>query len=91
MFFAGIWRSWAGTRGSKAEPAINNHMIFSFLTTDANNVVGLVHPKAMPVLLLTEEDRETWLTGSFVEVLALQRPAPDSAVRVVATGEKQDG
>jgi len=66
-------------------------MVFTFLTTDANSVVGSVHPKAMPVLLLTEEDRETWLTGSFAEVLALQRPAPDTALRVVATGEKQDG
>ena len=91
MFFAGIWRSWTGTRGTKAEQAIGNHMIFSFLTTDANSVVSSVHPKAMPVLLLTEEDRETWLRGSFAQVLALQRPAPDSAIRVVATGEKQDG
>jgi putative SOS response-associated peptidase YedK len=43
------------------------------------------------VLLLTESDRETWLTGSVEAALGLQRPAPNDALRVVATGEKQDG
>ena len=90
MFFAGIWRSWEGIRGTKAEPVDGNHMVFSFLTTEPNSVVAPVHPKAMPVLLLTEADRETWLTGSLEDALALQRPASDDAVMVVATGLKQD-
>jgi hypothetical protein len=29
--------------------------------------------------------------GSIDEALALQEPAPDEAVRIVATGSKQDG
>jgi putative SOS response-associated peptidase YedK len=91
MFFAGIWRPWTGTRGTKAELAIGNHLLFSFLTTAPNAVVEPVHAKAMPVLLLTEDERETWLTGSLEDALALQRPAPDGAARIVATGQKQDG
>ena len=50
-----------------------------------------VHAKAMPVLLTTEADRETWLTGPPEAVPALQRPAPNGDLRVIATGQKQDG
>jgi putative SOS response-associated peptidase YedK len=50
-----------------------------------------VHEKAMPVLLLAEQDRETWMTADVEEALKLQRPAPDGTLRVVATGKKQDG
>jgi putative SOS response-associated peptidase YedK len=89
-FFAGIWRPWTGTRGTKAAPAVGQHLIFSFLTTEPNSVVAPVHPKAMPVLLLTEADRETWLTGPLEDALALQRPARNIALKVVATGQKQD-
>jgi len=66
-------------------------LLFSFLTTDANAVVAPVHPKAMPVLLLDEAARETWLSGSIEAALALQRPARKDAVRIVATGQKEDG
>jgi len=88
--FAGVWMPWTGKRGTKANPAEGDHHLFSFLTTSPNAVVGPVHPKAMPVCLLTEEDRETWLNAPLSEALALQRPAPDSAIRIVATGSKQD-
>jgi len=66
-------------------------MVFSFLTTEPNAAVAPVHPKAMPVLLLTEADRETWLTAPAVEALKLQRPASDASVQIVARGQKQDG
>jgi putative SOS response-associated peptidase YedK len=49
-----------------------------------------VHPKAMPVVLLNEADQETWLTGPLEAALALQRPAANGALKIVATGEKQD-
>jgi len=45
----------------------------------------------MPAILNNEEARGTWLTGSTKEALALQRQAPDDALRIVATGAKQDG
>jgi putative SOS response-associated peptidase YedK len=43
----------------------------------------------MPVVLLDEAARETWLNGPLEAALELQRPAP--ALRIVATGQKQDG
>jgi putative SOS response-associated peptidase YedK len=90
FFFAGIWRSWGGTRGAKENPVEGNHMLFSFLTTDANAEVGTVHKRAMPVCLLTEADRELWMQGDVDEALSLQRPAPDGTLQIVATGAKQD-
>jgi putative SOS response-associated peptidase YedK len=90
FFFAGIWRPWTGTRGTKAALEVGQHLLFSFLTTEPNAVVAPVHPKAMPVLLLNEQDRETWLMGSSEAALVLQSPAPDDALRIVAKGEKQD-
>lgn len=66
--------------------------LFGFLTTDPNAEVAAVHPKAMPVILRTQEEVETWLTApSVADALALQRPLPDGALRVVARGVKEDG
>ena len=85
--FAGLWRPWTGTRG-KIE---GSHDLFAFLTTDANAVVGPIHPKAMPAILTTPEECDQWLTGSIPEALALQRPLADSLLSVVAVGPREDG
>lgn len=88
--FAGVWRVWSGTRGTKAAPVDGEHRLFSFLTTDANALVAPVHPKAMPVLLTTPEACTAWLTGSIEELIDMQRPLPDDALQIVATGKRKD-
>jgi putative SOS response-associated peptidase YedK len=90
FFFAGIWRSWSGPRGTKRNPAEGEHLLFSFLTTAPNAEVAPVHSKATPVLLLDEAARETWLTAPVEEALKLQRPAPDGTLKIVAVGPKED-
>ena len=45
----------------------------------------------MPVIINSEQARETWLTGSAKEALALQRLAPDNALRIVAADKNEDG
>ena len=92
--FAGIWRPWTGVRGTKRENperAVAEHRLFSFLTTEANGVVGAVHPKAMPVLLTGPEEWAAWLEEPVTQALRLQRPLPDAAMREVARGERADG
>ena len=79
--FAGIWRPWTGVRGPKRDdPVEEDHLLYSFLTTEPNGVVGPVHPKAMPVLLTKPEEWRTWLEAPVEEALQLQRPLRRSAV-----------
>jgi putative SOS response-associated peptidase YedK len=88
--FAGIWTTWRGKRGPKSKPVEGEHQLYGFLTTEANAEVGAVHPKAMPVILRTENEIETWMTAPLDEALKLQRPLPDQSLKVVMTGEKED-
>ena len=64
---------------------------YGFLTTDPNAEVGGVHPKAMPAILTTAEEFDVWLRADWSEAKVMQRPLPDGALRIVATGEKRDG
>jgi putative SOS response-associated peptidase YedK len=89
-FFPGLWTAWTGTRGTKANPAEGEHTLFGFLTTEANDVVGPIHPKAMPVILTRSEDIETWMNAPAEEALRLQRPLPDGELKIVARGERKD-
>ena len=40
FFFAGIWTTWRGTRGSGRTPRPGEHQLFAFLTTEPNAVVS---------------------------------------------------
>ena len=67
------------------------HLLYAFLTTDANAEVAPVHPKAMPVLLRTAEEMDRWLTTPTEDALELQRPLPDGALEIVAVGRRENG
>ena len=88
--FAGVWARWRGVRGPKSAPVEGEHELFAFLTTEANATVAPVHPKAMPVVLSDPEAFEFWLKADATDALALQTPAPDDALRVVARGKRED-
>jgi putative SOS response-associated peptidase YedK len=44
----------------------------------------------MPVILTTDAEIEQWMTAPVEEALQLQRSLPDGALKIVATGEKED-
>ena len=86
FFFAGLWRSWVGT---PERAASHESLLFAILTTEANHAVASVHPLSMPVLLLTEEERDLWLHAPLREALSVQKPAA-CFLHIVAQGQKAD-
>jgi putative SOS response-associated peptidase YedK len=44
----------------------------------------------MPVIFMTPDEVETWMTVPPDEALKLQRPLPDGSLRIVAHGVKED-
>ena len=60
-FFAGIWTRWKSVRKAKEGETEND--ICAFLTTKPNAVVRPIHQKAMPVILTTANEIETWMSA----------------------------
>ena len=52
----GFWTTFNGDRGTKSKPVPGPHQVYGFLTTSPNAVVEPIHPKAMPVILTTDEE-----------------------------------
>jgi putative SOS response-associated peptidase YedK len=74
-FFAGIWTRWISVRKVKEGETTND--LFAFLTTDANKIIGAIPPKAMPVILTTRDEIDTWMMAPIGEALKMQRPLPN--------------
>lgn len=88
-FFAGIWvPQWTSVR--KIKEGLITTDLFAFLTCPPNAEVGAIHPRAMPVILTTAAEIETWMTAPWKDARELQRPLPDGMLRIVARGVKQD-
>ncbi len=68
--FAGLWKVDA-----------DHDRVYAFCTTEPNPLVAPKHPKAMPVILLAE-DQERWLTAPVEEALTMLTAYPSQLMRV---------
>lgn len=88
-FFAGLFApQWKRVVKLGTKPLETD--MFAFLTCEPNDVVGSIHMKAMPVILTTPEEVETWMTAPWEEAKKLQRPLPNGALKIVAVGRGED-
>jgi putative SOS response-associated peptidase YedK len=76
---------WNGVRGTKANPVEGRHLLYGFLTTEPSGSVAPIHPKAMPVILTTQEECDVWMRTPW-DATAL----PNTMLRIVASGERED-
>jgi len=88
MVFAGIWTAWTSVRKiGEGEVTVD---AFALMATEANRIVGTVHPKAMPVILTDPDEMDVWLRAPWREAAKLMRPWPDDGLEIVARGRRQD-
>ena len=87
--FAGIWRRYKGPL--KKDGPVVELDVYSFMTTLPNALVSTINHERMPVILASEADRTTWLTGTPDEAFSLARQLPPESLRIVQAGfDKQD-
>lgn len=88
LYFAGITSEFYGDYGTKKEPNVGTHQLFSILTTEPNDIVRLVHAKAMPVVLRAGAEAEAWLTSPPDRIGEIQaRVLPSDALEIVSDDE----
>ena len=90
--FAGLWTPWRGVRGPKSAPVDAQHELFGFSHDRGERCC---RPRSIPRRCrssrLPRRRWISWLLADAPKALELQRPLPDDALRIVASGEKEDG
>ena len=86
--FPGIWRRHQGPV-KKDGPNVDLE-VFAFMTTLPNELTASINHERMPVLLSTDEECDTWLTGSAKEAFALASSFPAELMRIVQSGADRE-
>jgi putative SOS response-associated peptidase YedK len=82
--FPGIWQRWRGPV-KKDGPNVDLD-VYSFLTTAPNELTRSINHERMPVLLSSEDEFETWLSGP-AKAFGLVKSFDPALMRIVQSGE----
>lgn len=69
--------------GAQVRDGEQEYELFGFLTTSPNEIVSPIHEKAMPAILTTPEEVDTWLIAPWEEARHLQRPLAANMLVIV--------
>jgi putative SOS response-associated peptidase YedK len=83
-----IWTNRTSIRKVKEE---TTNDLLTFLTTEPNSEVDANHPRAMPVILTTPAEVETWMPASSRRNPEAAKALPDGTLKFVARAVKEDG
>jgi putative SOS response-associated peptidase YedK len=87
--FPGIYRQWKGPI-KKAGPNVDIE-VFSFMATLPNTLTSTINHERSPVLLTSEAEYGTWLTGTPEEAFGLIKASDPERMSIVQSGfEKED-
>lgn len=87
--FAGIWQRWKGPI-KKDGPNVEIDT-YSFMTTVPNALTSSINHERSPVLLISDDERDAWISGTTKEALAVIRPVAAEKIQIVQSGfEKKD-
>jgi putative SOS response-associated peptidase YedK len=87
--FAGIYRQWTGPI-KKDGPNVDLE-VFSFMTTLPNTLTSTINHERSPLLLTTEDEFATWLSGTAEEALGVIRTSDPDTMQIVQSGfDKKD-
>jgi putative SOS response-associated peptidase YedK len=83
--FPGIWQRWRGPV-KKDGPNVDLD-VYSFLTTAPNELTRSINHERMPVLLSSEDEFETWLSGTPAKAFGLVKSFDPALMRIVQSGK----
>jgi putative SOS response-associated peptidase YedK len=70
-------------KGTKAEPVTGDHLLFSFLTSNPNNILGVYHDR-MPAIVPDMASPKAWLTAPSKTVHEFQKPLDDNQLMMMS-------
>ena len=86
--FPGIWQRWRGP--VKKDGPNFDVEVYSFLTTAPNELTRSINHERMPVLLSSEDEFETWLSGTPIEAFGLVKSFDPALMRIVQSGKTKE-